>query len=233
VPIDPGIGTERSARGFQDFFARWGAKANLRSIFNFVVPVALVDRFRGDDEGSLFALTAETPGALSEHPAVFFGAISGVSTRDDVDLEILSFTVGTIATNMPPNALQPASLHIFTPVSPYNPVLNLNPVGTFIPGMFTNKAFTRGSGIAFAGSNPAWPAGAGSLGFMLTNRQASLGTASPDYEALVGFYGTVPVLGAPIRLFAGSGLAFQLYNPGSLTLSLRVSILYRQRPFYL
>ncbi len=166
--VDPGIGTERSSKAFQDFFARWGAKANLRSVWNTVVPVTIVDRFRGEDEGSLYALTGYTPGAANEHPAIFMGAAQGATTRDDTALEILGW-YGGFAVTASVAIINPV-LNIFSPEYPYNPVLNQKPVGVFIAGLFTNRSFTRGEAIAFGGSNPAWPVYAGAMGLNLGSR---------------------------------------------------------------
>lgn len=229
MPIDPGLGTHSSSRAFQGFLGRWGiAGANLRSVWNTVFPVAIVDRYRGEEEGSLYALTAETPGALNEHPAIFFGAISEVETRDNVELEIIGISAGFGASATPPDSIDPGLFHVFTPIAPYNPVVNLNPVGVFIPGMFLNRAFTRGSGIAFAGTNPAFPAYEGAIGWQTHMRRDSQLSTTPN-RSLAEFEAGNMYLPEPIRIHAGFGLAFQLFNPGSLILRLRVSLLYRQR----
>jgi hypothetical protein len=225
--IDPGIATERSSKGFQDFFARWGAKANLRSIWNFIVPVAVVDRFRGDDEGSIYGISAETPGDASEHSSIFLGSWWGPGAVDNLTIEILAYSASINVTYNPGAIAEiAANFHIFTPYQPYNPTATLDPPGYFTPGLFTNKAFTRGGVIAVGGYAPTLPP---EIGWMPKREAFYKLNAEPMRVVGAG------VLPEPIRLYPGTGLAFQFPNPypGALRIGLTLSVLYRARPIFL
>jgi len=157
----PGLGPVPAAgRGFQRFFRRWGSKANLRAVFNSVQPVAVVDRYFGDEEGSYQAITAVYTGQAGvppqEFPAVIFG-----SREADVDVNI--HKIGVWCGFSPQGAAPGVSIgryvYLYTPILPYDPVLNIDPPGFYESGLITTPSFTRGTCIAIAGSNPLLPLG--------------------------------------------------------------------------
>ena len=225
MPVS-GLGIEQSTRRYQGFFGRWGAKANLRGVLNYVLPVAVVDRFQGIEEGSYRAITAITDGALNEYPACFFGGISGVTTRDDVELEIVQIRVALGVDALTPPGYNLVA-HMFTPIAPYNPVTNLNPVGTFLPGMMLDPAFTRGSMIGFGGSNPALSA---DTGFVLSAHESLTGTLSTAFYLFDLFGDRDGQLREPLRLPVGAGLAFQWkYRAVGIRTRMMASLLYRER----
>jgi len=137
-----------------DLFGRWGdPRTNLRSMMDGVIPVVIVDRFRDDDEGSLFGISAFTivgAGFPGQFPSISFG--SGVN-----DWELVGFTAVNFNFNGQTGA-KFGNVHLFTPIEPYNPALNLSPVGTFPSGLLMNRSFTFGSVSAIAGYNPVLPA---------------------------------------------------------------------------
>lgn len=225
---DPGMGSEYSSRRFQRFFRRWGALSNLRSVLNYVQPVTLVDRFRDDDEGSLFAVYFETGSAVNEHPAILFG-----SNVETVDLEIVGLQAW-YSWQAPPLGVFVWNMlcHVFTPLAPYNPVANVNPVGVGVPGLMTNERFTRGNSYAIGGHNPALPAYPGWTGWVCARgaRQTNIGDAGLWFA--VGVDGIANILPneRPLRLYGTDGVSIQLVNPGGgLPLALAVTILYRER----
>lgn len=156
-----GLGPVPAAgRGFQRFFRRWGSKANIRAVFNSVQPVAVVDRYFGDEEGSYQAITAVYTGQAGvtplEFPAVLFG-----SRELDVDVNVHKIAVwcGFSANGTAPGARIGRYVYLFTPILPYDPVLNIDPPGFYESGLILTPSFTRGTCIAIAGSNPLLPLG--------------------------------------------------------------------------
>jgi len=244
-------GFSRTTKRFQNLFRRWGGeKANLRGIWDQVLPVIIVDRFRGPDEGSLRAITGESQGASVEFPAIFFGALPDPDGTIRVEVEIHKMAVWKAnfsdLANGPP-ALTNGDFHLFTPIEPYDPVVNLNPVGQFVPGLNLDPPFTLGRVRMIAGSNPALPI---DVGLQLThfNTRFPLRIETPlpstmDHDRLV----TVPTVyktdwidfNPPLRLPAGplgksGGIACQWLNNSAATplarLGMRWTVLYNERP---
>jgi hypothetical protein len=228
MTFPPGVGLRSTTRDYQGLFRRWGAKANLRGVWNVATPVVVTDRYRGDDEGALRGLTAESLSAPNEAPAVFFGAFPDVTGDITADQEIHQVSVMANVPNA--GALQSVrvEVHIFSPIAPYNPVLNPNPLGVFIPGLQTDFAFTSGRVIAVGGSNPL---SAPNFGYQFIDR--SLGVSSSSNLNWVNMNrGEDPYyFDPPIRLPAGQGMAIQAvptFLAGTI-LRIRVAILYNER----
>lgn len=149
--IEPAAG-----KGFQRFFRGWGSKANIRGVWNTILPVAVVDRFYGDEAGSYQAITAfrAPSGFPGEFPAIIFG-----STDPDVDVNLHALKLWNTESSLGAQgaANAPNATFLYTPVAGYDPVLNLAPVGFFDSGLILTPNFTRGAVVALAGSNPALP----------------------------------------------------------------------------
>lgn len=206
-----------------DLFGRWGdPRTNLKSMMDSIIPVVVVDRFRDDDEGSIFGISAFTQtggGFAGEFPSISFG--SGVN-----DWELLGVTAFFVNYNGN-TGVKFFNIHMFTPIEPYNPALSPSPVGVFPSGMLTNRAFTFGTVSAIGGYNPAPPAilGPTIAGPFLTG----VGTQS---VGVIDNFGNMmqPV---PIRIYRDTTLTMQYVGTlgvGVNTVELDISILYRERP---
>ncbi len=202
-----------------DFFGRWGdPRTNLRSMLSGVMPVAVVDRFRDDDEGSIYGINAFSGGTANEFPAVAFG--SGTN-----DWELLAITALWVDWNLAQFS-KDFEFHMFTPINPYNPVLTPSPVGFFNNGLLTNRAFTFGTVIALGGTNPNVPV---ILGPTLNQRQAGVGSTG-EFQCFRS--ASAPVFDPPIRIYRDTTLAIQFIGGIGITVptAMVCSILYRERP---
>ncbi len=237
MTLPPGIRLEQSTTRFQRFFRHWGAKANLRGVFNFVQPVAVVDRSYGPDEGALRGLTGESLGAPVEFPAVFFGGLPDADgiIRVDMFLHALKAWKTTAGFNLPGG--YPDEFHLFTPEFPYDPVVNLNPVGLFVPGLNLDDPLSRGRVGMLGGSNPALSRTGLEFIFVAPSSDLFIGSLLPFG---VGRFtadtpdppGGFQVFDPPLRIPAGSGVSVQWRHRGAPafeTLGLRCSILYHER----
>lgn len=241
MPV-PGLDYIGISRGFRSFFQRWGATEarNFRAVFNAVVPVALVDRFRDDDEGSLFALSATSNGAPQQFSAVAFG-----SGRNEWELH--AFNLGMARVGVTAGVIT-EQIHLFTPIEPYNPVVNA-PLGPFVPGLITNEAFTFGSVRGFGGANTALPPIEGMLVYQGTVGPSPFaGVTIETSLAWDGPSGGSRIFGRdlqsrptyrfdpPLRVRRDQTLAFQtlhrhtLGDPPPDSVILTASILYNERP---
>jgi len=193
-----------------DLFGRWGdSRTQLRALLDHAVPVVVVDRFRDDDEGSIFGLHARGGSVGLEFPSVSFG-----SAVNDWELHALT-SLSYSATAVPVTV----GIHMFTPIFPYNPALNPSPAGFFSPALINNRAFTFGTVNALGGSNPVFPALSGPSVMPFVT-----GAFTTDFAAPIAF-------DPPIRIYRDTTLTFQWF--GSTTpvgLSIFVDILYSERP---
>lgn len=214
-------GWKDHARNLQDWFGTWASTTrNIRAVWDGLIPVAVIDRFRDDSEGSVFGISAFTTGLAGEQSAVAMG--SSIN-----DVELLSIACRSIF--FPSGAvLANDTFHLFTPINPYNPVATPNPVGFFSPGLITNKSFTFGTVTAVAGTNPVLPA---IIGFEWHNPW-NVNTAA--FGALAfGFANGLNVVDfdPPIRVYRDTTLAVQqTFPPGGGSFSMLASFLYRERP---
>lgn len=213
----PGAGWDQNVSDFTDLFLRWGGIGdNIRAIFNLAMPVVLVDRFRGEDEGSLFGIQGFANGANNEFSAVAFG--SGVN---DWEIHRISVTTQTIPA---PMGITDKGWHMFTPIDPYNPVVNLSPVGFFTPGLITNAGFTFGSVQGVGGSNAAFPAVPGPIGYLQGLTSFANFTMLPTDVSFGGF-------DPPIRIPADTTFTIQTLTAfAAARQDLRVSLIYNERP---
>lgn len=163
-----------TVRNFVRFFRTWGSKGNFRSIWDTVLPVAVVDRFYGDEEGSYQGLTAfvDTQGTTTDFPNQFPAIIIG-SIEPDIDLLIhrmavwIGFSIRGSGPTTPAGGIQ-SNVFIYTPTGGYDPVLNLAPLAFFDSALITPPSFTRGATVALGGYNPVLPA---DFGFAISNGQ--------------------------------------------------------------
>jgi len=242
-----------STKPFQILFRRWGGKWNLRGIWDSVLPVIVVDRFRGPDEGSLRAITGESRGFPSQFPAIFFGALPDPDGTIRVEVEIHKMAIWKRNFNdqAAPGINTNSDFHLFTPIEPYNPVLNLSPVGQFVPGLNLDPPFTLGTVRMIGGANPVLPI---DVGLLLTHfniqHPQRIETALPidmDFDRLFPGHISQPNVyrtpwidfDPPLRLPAGplgksGGIALQwLNNSASVVdgrLGIRWTVLYNERP---
>lgn len=195
-----------------DLFGRWGdSRTQLRALLDHAVPVVVVDRFRDDDEGSVFGIHARGGSVALEFPSVSFG--SGVN-----DWELLAVTSLSYSATSAPNTI---GIHLFTPIFPYNPALNPSPAFFFPPALINNRAFTFGTVTGLGGSNPAFPPIAGPSVVPFLDNPGNL-----TLEAFNGF-----AFDPPIRVYRDTTLTFQWFGDTSpVGLSIFVDILYIERP---
>jgi len=202
-----------------DLFGRWGdPRTNLRSMLDGILPVAVVDDFRDDDRGSIFGINAFSNGTANEFPAVSFGSTVN-------DWELLAITALWVEWNGLVGGGKNFEFHVFTPINPYNPVATLNPAGFFPSGLLTNRAFTFGTVVALAGSNPAVPL---LLGPTINefDRVANAG----EFQCFRNK--SYPVYDPPIRIYKDVTLTIQFIGTIGVAIATGMvcSILFRERP---
>lgn len=157
MPPAFGIDYLAPVRSFRNFFGRYGTTSgSIRGVLNAVIPVAVVDRFRDDTEGSLFGLTMATT-----VPAGRLCAFAMGSAADD--WELLAANVGEIGIRLPTEFS--TDFMVYTPDSTYIPVGLPSPVGFWEPGLNTDWSFTLSSVSGISGSNAALPARFGFMPF--------------------------------------------------------------------
>ena len=212
----PGSGWAQNVRNFTDLFLRWGgAGDNIRGLLNLAIPTVVIDRFRDDDEGSIFGLQAVTNGVNNQFSAVAFG-----SAVNDWELHEITVSQTIIPT---PGSILDKGWHMFTPIDPYNPVVNLTPAGIFLPGLLLNRAFTFGTVQGLGGANPVAATPQGPLGFL----QGVTSFSTHNMLPLDDHYTFDP----PLRILRDGTFAVQ--SPVAYSgarQELRVSIWYNERP---
>lgn len=194
-----------------DLFGRWGdSRSQLRGMLDHALPVVVVDRYRDDDEGSIYGISANgQSGGGTGFPSVSFG--SAVN-----DWELLAVTsMSYSAVNVPFTV----GIHMFTPIAPYNPALNIAPAGFFNPALINNRAFTFGSVQALGGNNPTFPPLAGPALMPFVRGNLTLDFAQPV------------TFDPPVRVYRDTTLTFQWFGQiGNGGLTLFIDILYVERP---
>lgn len=154
------FGVNSASRGFLRLADRWGLTRGsnpIRGFTNWAQPVTQIERWRDDQEGSLYGLTAFTPGFGvqigpilydAEYPSVCIGNL-----EQDVYIHRMNISFnrlrGVGATSFNYNE----RFEIFTPLNPYSPCAN-NTVGPFFPGLITRDVLNVGGTFAIAGTNP-------------------------------------------------------------------------------
>lgn len=202
-------------RSFRNFFGRFGTTSgSIRGVFNAIIPVAVVERYRDDTEGSLFALTMVNITAPFQFPA--FAAGSPVD-----DWELLGVNLGFFAPLAGSSAY--FGLNVYTPDATYVPVQTVNPVGFWQPGLNTDWSFTLGSVTGVAGSNTTLPP---RLGFYPVESPRTWTTGGGMI-----FIGPAYSFDPPIRVYRDVTLGFIVdMTMRADTPSFFVTMLYRIRP---
>lgn len=206
------------ARNFSDFFGRWRSPfSNLRSIWNSCIPVAVVDRFRDDEEGSLYGCTCSSVGAINEYTAAVL-----FNPEHDIEVHAITCWQGFTYLTFWPSFMM-AGFHIFTPIIPYNPIQN-NLAGAFRGGLLTNRAFTFPTSLGFTGTNPALPP--------IWGEWHKSGPAV--YDSLRNTYfdsGNCVYFDPPIRLYRGRSLCVQTTRASvSYPVEVNISFRWTERP---
>ncbi len=182
-----------------------------------VLPVAVVDDFRDDDRGSIFGINAFTLGTAGEFPSVSFG-----SSQNDWELvDIVGISANTNFAPVP----RVASVHLFTPIAPYNPATTITPLGFFTPGILPNRSFTFGSVQGIAGTNPLLP---GVFGPDIVSPATQIVSSSNTFRMVLHPHG----FRVPMRIYRDVTLTVQWNGQviGGFATALFVSLLYRERP---
>ena len=157
----------------------WGTRGGsfIRSIFNAVIPVTVIERWYGELEGSLFGLSGGTLGNFGLRPAVTF-----VSEFADWELHAINCWYPVMATNGVtggPSDYRVAT-NLFTPIDAYDPT-QFGPSGPFGPQLVTNANFDQGTVRGFGGTNPInSPNGFGFVLADVVTRIGAFGTTIED-----------------------------------------------------
>jgi len=248
-----GLGPEatggRDTTGLGD---AWGTRGGslVRSILNYVVPVTVVERWYGDNSGSLFAQTGNTNGAFEHRPSVEF-----FSARRDWEIHAANiwYPIRGTAQVGDPTEYQ-ISTHIFTAFSGYDPI-EFNATALFGPQLITTQTFNQGTVRGQGGTNPANnPLGTGWLVGNNTHRVGIFGGAPSvphvsDAAARSYLSGGGPerpigwdkrlantiTFPRPLRILRNRRITFQLIGAtssfrGTPLTFLTVSILYTELP---
>ena len=208
-------------RSFRNFFGTYGTTSgSIRGVLNGIMPVAVVDRYRDDEEGSHFAITATALVAAGQHGAFSFG-----STTDD--WELLSANVSYFfSAGIPQGSVWcTRNLMMYTPDASYQPVVTPSPVGIWIPGLQTDWSFTNGSVVGFTGHNPTLPGIFGSFPFETNNTSR---TATPLVS--VDFQRNETRFDPPIRVYRDVSLGFVIVETFDRQIDATMTIRYRIRP---
>lgn len=213
MPI-PGIDYLSPVRGFRNFFGRYGTvRGSMRGVFNAVLPVAVVDRYRDDSEGSLFGMTMFCTAPQPTYPAFAVGSVT-----DDWELLAANFSVYLPAMNT-----RFFTFNVYTPDSTYIPVETPNPAGLWLPGLNTDWSFTLGSLTGVGGYNSTFPVRAGfdCEGF---------GTQPASTFHNFWYQTDTTYFNPPLRVYRDYTLGFIATIPAYGTVNFLCSILYRIRP---
>jgi hypothetical protein len=250
MPV-PGVDWIPHSRNMLSWARQWGTPfgQNFRSVLNSVIPVSVVDRYRDNEEGSVYGMTVDGPdiGLQARFAACVFSSID-----NDVEFHVhsVNWWYG-IDSDVASAVAQNVGVQMFIPIAPFNPVVT-DTVGLFVPGLITDEQFTFGSVRALAGSSNSRPAIDGfflDLGTEVLSNANPWGTGTGPRSS--GWWAQQPngeVTGRdrrsqntrnfdpPIRVRTFESLAFQLNLPTSGAgprpvdiIQLGVSILYTER----
>jgi hypothetical protein len=228
MPVS-GLDWKFQVKDLSRLFRRWGSHStNIRGVFNGILPVQIVDRWRDDEEGSIYGIYAETEGTVAtigDHPAIVMGSLD-----ERVEVELLGFQVWYRWISTPPVLLNPI-IHLFTPnTAVYNPVEYLSPVGVWKPGLVLNYGFDQPSAFMLTGYSNLMPTYPSWAGYMLSRNTRLNQVGSYVYPGAdqAGSWDMV----RPIRIPPMGALAWQMENPVvSDRLELWVSALFRERRY--
>jgi hypothetical protein len=189
-------------------------------VFQGINPVAVVDRYRDDSEGSLYAITMTAIVPLG----AFHGAFAFGSETDDWELH--GANVGyALPTALPPGTETIINTMLYTPDASYTPIETASPAGFFAAGLNTDFAFTLGSVRGFAGYNTTLPTPFGYFPFISRFKSAlSAGVVAPRFiNASVPF-------DPPIRVYRNVTMGAVIIEQQPIAWQPTLSILYTIRP---
>ena len=214
----PGLRYLSPTRTFRNFFGRFGITGgSIRGIWNGIVPVAVVDRYRDDTEGSLFGTTMTANVAANQHAAFAMGSVAD-------DWELLAFSWGWFF----PGALtfpHYMNMMIYTPTASFTPVTTPAPVGTFAPGLNTDFAFTFSGVVGVAGHNPGLPTPFGWIPMVTRTKTSGAVVTSANFQQENAY--NFPV---PLRIYRNVTLGFTMVETVNVALDVTITTLYRVRP---
>jgi hypothetical protein len=216
VPI-AGLDWLAPVRSFRNFFGRYGTTSgSIRGVLNAIVPVAVVDRYRDDSEGSLFGLTATAIVPAGNYAAFVIGSPTE-------DWELLSARFGLFWYLNPPD-WQFSNLMIYTPDTSYNPLQTPAPVGFYVPGLNTDWSYTLGSVVAIAGYNATLPPRFGYFPFESDDKGPSRLMNDTSYRTPGANFNP------PLRVYRDVSLGLVVTSTFPRDVDASLSILYRIRP---
>lgn len=217
MPVSGLDWTAPAVRTMRNFFGRYGTVgASFRGIFTGITPVAVIDRYRDDSEGSQFGLAATAVVPAARNAAFSMGSIT-----DDWELHRLSWGVFNAAA---PPVTTPVNLMVYTPDFTFTPVTTPSPAGFFVPGLNTDFAFTLSSVNCVAGHNPTVPTRFGIFPFQtLTFRTLAAGSGGNVQSASVAF-------DPPIRVYRDVSLGFTVVEQVGTATEHTISASYTVRP---
>lgn len=207
-------------RSFRNFFGRYGTTSgSIRGVLNGIVPVAVVDRYRDDSEGSLFGLTATAvvPSAGPNYPAFVFGSSSE-------DWELLQASVGWFWGSGNPSSFRWLNMMVYTPDVGYNPLQNPSPAGIYVPGLNTDWSYTLSSVVGIAGYNTTVPTRFGFFPFQSLTKGSTSTYTSVDFQKRAWTFDP------PLRVYRDVTLGMMAIEQFGKDIDVTVSILYRVRP---
>lgn len=141
-----------SGRNTEGLGNAWGSRGGslIRSIFNAVIPVTVVERWYGELDGSLFGLTAGFEGLLAHRPSVEF-----FSESRDWELHSINLNYPLMINNGGTGGSVQYRIvtTLFTAFAGYNPI-EFNPTILFGPQLITNETFNQGTVRGQGGANP-------------------------------------------------------------------------------
>jgi hypothetical protein len=156
--VSGGLGWESlDGRESKTLGAEWGIQRGslLQRIFNAVIPVSIVSRYRGEKEGSLFGLTASHPGNWGLRPAVEFFSLETDWLLHGINV---SFPIMNNVGSTGRGNSYWLGVHLF---SPQVNVIPYNVIGPWRPQLVTNTVGSQGSVVAESGcsgvNNPNGP----------------------------------------------------------------------------
>lgn len=216
-----GIDWLSPSRTLRNLFGRYGITGgSIRGLYNAVMPVVVVDRYRDDTEGSQFAITATSLNVPAGRlPAFAFG-----SPDDDWELHGANF--GTYDWQAAVVS-RSTNCMIYTPDFTYVPVQTPSPAGFSQPGLNTNFPFTVSSVSGVAGHNAAapWPARFGFFPF-----ESRLTSAARPLHSFDDYQNPAVTFDPPIRVYRDVTLGFLVVEPVLKIRDVSVSIRYTVRP---
>lgn len=214
----PGMDYLPPVRSFRDFFGRYGTTTgSIRGVWNGILPVAVVDKYRDDTEGSIFGMTATAQATANRFAAFVFGSPSD-------DWELLGAAWGFFLPVGAPAVDHQFNLMMYMPDATYNPVQTPAPAGLFVPGLTPDFNFTLGSVQGIAGHNATLP---GRFGFFPFQTLTLRALATPARTIVQDKF---TPFDPPTRVYRDISLGFVMTETVTVALDVTLSLLYRIRP---